>query len=89
MQIFLPPELEQLIQRQIATGKYQSALEVITAGLYLLKQQDDIYKGHLPELQQDAQIGREAVQREEVLEGPSAMTQIREKLRLRHATSES
>jgi len=32
MQVFLPPELEQFIQGQIATGKYQSALEVITAG---------------------------------------------------------
>jgi antitoxin ParD1/3/4 len=89
MQVFLTPELEQLIQHQIATGKYQSALEVITAGLYLLEQQDDVYKGRLMELQQDAQIGQEAVQREEVLEGPIAMNQIRENLQLRHATSES
>ncbi|WP_442951431.1 type II toxin-antitoxin system ParD family antitoxin [Oscillatoria sp. CS-180] len=29
---------QQLIQRQIATGKYQSALEVITAGLHLIGQ---------------------------------------------------
>ena len=54
MQIVLPPELEQLIQRQIAAGQYQSALDVITAGIHLLDQQDDIYQGQLPELQQDA-----------------------------------
>ena len=89
MQIVLPPELEQLIQRQIAAGKYQSALDVITAGIHLLEQQDDIYQGRLPELQQDAQIGWKAVQRGEVVEGPTAMAQIRENLRFRHATPES
>jgi len=43
MQVVLPPELEQLIQRQLTAGKYRSALEVITAGIHLLDQQDDIY----------------------------------------------
>jgi len=41
------------------------------------------------ELKQDAQIEQEAVQREEVLEGSTAMNQIRENLQLRHAISES
>lgn len=89
MQIVLPPELEQLIQHQIAAGKYQSALDVITAGIHLLEQQDDIYQGRLPELQQDAQIGWDAVQRGELVEGTTAMAQIRENLRLRHASPES
>ena len=84
MQIVLPPELEQLIQRQI----YQSVLEVITAGIQLLDQQDDIYQGRLPELQQDAQIGWEAAQRGDLVEGPTAMAQIRENLRSRHASAE-
>ena len=89
MQITIPPELEQFIQRQLAAGKYQSALDVIAAGVYLLEQQEDIYQGRLPELQQDVQIGLEAVRRGEVLEGPTAMAQIREKLRNRHASPES
>jgi len=89
VQIVLPPELEELIQRQIAAGNYQSALEVITAGVHLLEQQDDIYQGRLPELQREAQIGWDAVQRGEVVEGPAAIAQIREKLRTRHASPES
>ncbi len=89
MQIVLPPELEQLIQRQIAAGKYQSALDVITAGVHLLEQQDDIYQGRLPELRQDARIGWDAVQQGEIVEGSTAMAQIREKLRDRHVTPES
>ena len=83
MQIVLPPEVEQLIQRQLSAGKYQSALEVITAGIHLLDQQNDIYQGRCSELQQDAQIGWEATQRGELIEGHTAMTQIRENLRSR------
>ncbi|ASC71051.1 hypothetical protein XM38_020000 [Halomicronema hongdechloris C2206] len=56
---------------------------VITAGIYLLDQQDDIYQGRLPELQQDAQISREAAQRNELVEDTTAMTLIRENLRSR------
>ena len=88
MQIVVPPELEQLIQRQLAAGKYQSVLEVITAGVHLLDQQDDIHQGRLPKLQQDAQIGWEAAQRGDLVEGPTAMAQIRENLRSHHASAE-
>jgi len=88
MQIVLPPELEQLIQRQIAAGKYQSALDVITAGIHLLDQQESMYQGRLPELQRDARIGWEAAQRGEIVEGPTAMAQIRENLRSRHTSAE-
>lgn len=89
MQIVLPPELEQIIQRQIAAGKYQSALDVITAGIHLLEQRDDLYQGRLPELQEDAQVGWDAAQRGELVEGPIAIAQIRENLRSRHAPAES
>lgn len=89
MQIVLPPDLEQLVQRQIASGKYQSALEVISAGVRLLQQQEDLYQGRLQELQQEAQIGWDAAQRGELVEGATAMAQIRANLRLRHASPES
>ncbi len=29
MQIVLPPELEELVQRQLSRGKYQTAIEVL------------------------------------------------------------
>ncbi|MEP0756819.1 type II toxin-antitoxin system ParD family antitoxin [Trichocoleus sp. DQ-A2] len=54
MQIVLPPEVEALVQRQLISGKYNSAIEVILAGVKLLEQQQDIYQGRLQELQQDA-----------------------------------
>ncbi|WP_017324562.1 type II toxin-antitoxin system ParD family antitoxin [Synechococcus sp. PCC 7336] len=84
MQIVLAPELEQLVQRQIASGKYHSAIEVLTAGVHLLEQHDDIYRGRLQELQQEVQIGWNAAQRGELVEGATAMAQIRANLKKRH-----
>lgn len=48
MQIVLPPELEQLVQRQIERGLYQTPLDVLLAGLQLLEHQsqtdtDEVY----------------------------------------------
>lgn len=77
MQIILPPEVEALVQRQLISGKYKSAIEVILAGVKLLEQQQDIYRGRLQELQQDALIGLEASQHGEVVDGATAMAQIR------------
>ncbi|MGB7414128.1 MAG: type II toxin-antitoxin system ParD family antitoxin, partial [Thermosynechococcaceae cyanobacterium] len=60
MQIVFPPELEDLVQRQLAGGKYQTEIEVILAGVKLLERQEEVYQGRLQELQQDALMGWEA-----------------------------
>jgi antitoxin ParD1/3/4 len=89
MQLVLPPELEELVQRQLTKGNYQTAIEVILAGVRLLEQQEDIYQGRLPELQREAKLGWEAAQRGELVDGAAAMAQIRADLRLRYGLSES
>ena len=83
MQIVLSPEVEAFVQRQLTTGKYKNAIEVILAGIQLLQQQEDIYQGRLLELQKDALIGQEASQRGEVVDGATAIAQIRANLRSR------
>jgi Arc/MetJ-type ribon-helix-helix transcriptional regulator len=40
MQITLPPELEQIVQTYINSGKYQTATEVLLAGVKRLQQED-------------------------------------------------
>ena len=45
MQIVLPPELEALVQRQITSGKYQTVLDVLVAGVQLLEHQDEQLAG--------------------------------------------
>ena len=89
MQIVLSPEVEALVQRQLTTGKYKSAIEVILAGIQLLEQQEDIYQGRLLELQKDALIGQEASQRGEVVDGATALAEIRANLRSRYNSSEA
>ena len=46
------------------------------------------YNGRLQELQQDALIGWEASQRGQIVDGATAMAQIRANLRSRYSTSE-
>ena len=87
MQIVLPPDVEALVQRQLTSGKYNSALEVILAGVQLLEQQEDMYQGRLQELQQEARIGWEASQRGEVVDGTTAMAQIRANLQAQRVSS--
>jgi antitoxin ParD1/3/4 len=84
MQVTLPPELELIVSRQITSGKYQNAIEVIRTAIELLEQQEDIYQGKLGELQQAAHIGWEASQRGEVVDGSIAMEQIRSNLNSRY-----
>jgi antitoxin ParD1/3/4 len=83
MQVVLPPELELIVSRQLTSGKYPDPIAVIRAAIELLEQQEDIYQGKLGELQQAAQVGWEASQQGEVVDGKIAMAQIRENLQSR------
>jgi antitoxin ParD1/3/4 len=88
MQIVLPPEVEIFIQRQLSTGKYQNVTEVLLAAVTLLQAQEDIYRGRSIELQTDALLGWEAAQRGEVVDGATALAQIRTNLRSRYASNQ-
>ncbi len=88
MQIVIPPEVEILIERQLNTGKYQNANEVLLAAVTLLQAQEDIYRGRLSELQTDALLGWEAAQRGEIVDGASALAQIRTNLRSRYTSNQ-
>ena len=83
MQLIIPPELEALVQKRLVSGRYNSPIEVLMAGVSLLSQQEDIYQNRLQDLQRDALIGWEAAQRGELVDGKTAMDEIRAHL---HAT---
>jgi antitoxin ParD1/3/4 len=57
---------------------------ILPPELELIEQQDDIYPGKLEELQQAVQVGWEASQRGEVVDGIIAMEQIRANLKSRY-----
>jgi antitoxin ParD1/3/4 len=65
MNISLNPELEELINRKIQSGDYHSAAEVISEGLRLLKEQDELKRIRLEELKREISIGLEQANRGE------------------------
>jgi antitoxin ParD1/3/4 len=89
MQIFLFPEVEAIVQRQLTTGKYKDALAVISAGIQLLEQQEQEYLERLPELQAVAEVGWQASQQGQVVDGPTVMAQILSDLKSRYGASQN
>jgi antitoxin ParD1/3/4 len=57
MNISITPELEELIERKVKTGMYNSASEVVREGLRLLKEQDELKEIRLKQLKNEIQKG--------------------------------
>lgn len=79
MNVILPPELEQFIHSQVESGKYDSAADVIQAGIRLLEERDRLYKGRFEELRQEVLTGVEQLDRGERLNGRTVIEQLRQK----------
>ncbi len=90
MVIALPPELETLVQSQVENGNYESAIDVLFAGMNLLVRQQEAVGDEVSqaELRREVLIGWEASQRGEVVDGPTAMNQILEDLRSRYGAGQ-
>jgi len=79
MNISLTTELEQFIQSQVTSGKYNSSEEVILAGIRLLEERERIYKSRFEELQREIMIGVEQLDSGERLDGREVIEQLRQK----------
>jgi antitoxin ParD1/3/4 len=89
MQIVLPPEVEALVQRQLTSGKYNSAIDVILAAI----QTSRTTARHLSRTTARTPTRRtdwwQASQRGEVVDGATAMAQIRANMRSRYSSKET
>ncbi|MBW4669435.1 MAG: type II toxin-antitoxin system ParD family antitoxin [Cyanomargarita calcarea GSE-NOS-MK-12-04C] len=79
MSISLTIELEEFIQSQVASGKYASTEEVIIAGIKLLEERENIYKGRFEELKREIMVGVEQLERGERLDGREVIEKLRQK----------
>jgi len=61
MRIILTPELENLVDRKIQSGRYNSPSEVVREALLLLKREDDLKKLQIEELRREVQKGIDAI----------------------------
>lgn len=57
MNVSLTPQLEEMINKKVETGLYQSASEVVRAGLRLLEEQDRTREQRLEELRREIALG--------------------------------
>jgi len=97
MVIALPPELERLVQRQVESGKYETAMvydrpeviEAIFSGMNLLDQQNEpeLDPEQLLILRREVKLGMDAIDRGEVLDGPTAMASLRQRNHQRYSGS--
>jgi antitoxin ParD1/3/4 len=81
MNVSLTSRLEKLVNQQVASGLYQSASEVIRAGLRLLQEQDELKRHRLMELRQEIALG--VSEADQGLSRPLNMSSIRAQVRKR------
>ncbi len=72
MNVSPTPELEGMINSEVASGMYNSASEVVREGLRLIQQRDAMYEKKLADLRAD--------EAEWLVDSPTAMARRRERL---------
>ncbi len=81
MNIQIQPELEQIIESQIATGRYANPEEVISQALKLLLQWEKGYQNWVSETREKVDVSIEQLDRGEGIDGEVVIEKLRDKLR--------
>lgn len=69
MNVRLSPELEQLVQSKVKSGRYNSASEVVREALRLLEQRDEDYALRKEEIPKQIEEGWQSAKRGEFVDG--------------------
>ena len=83
MTIRLKPELETLIQRDVARGPYQSADEFVERAVVMLHEQEEWLAENRTEIAAQIEHGFAQAERGELVDGEEAFQQLRERHRER------
>jgi antitoxin ParD1/3/4 len=76
MNVSLTPELEAFIDTRVASGRYQSASEVVRAGLRLLEAEEREREAALAEVRHKIEVGLEQIRRGEVFDGEAVFDEL-------------
>ena len=79
MNVSLTEELEELVQRQVESGRYRSASEVIQAGLRLLDQEDALRERWIADTRAQVRDGIELAERGDVVDGEEAVVRVKKR----------
>lgn len=77
MDVTLTPELENIIDEKVKSGRYASAAEVVGEGLRLLKERDELDGVRLEELRRDIALGISQADAGELIPGEEVFDAIR------------
>jgi antitoxin ParD1/3/4 len=78
MNVSLTPELERFVQSRVASGRYQTASEVVREGLRLLEEREQSRETVTQELRARIRRGIEQADRGELLDGDAVFEEIRQ-----------
>ena len=83
MTVALTAEQEKFIAEQLAGGHYSSADDVIAQSLGMLRAQEEFIRSNVAELREKVATGMDQIRRGEVVDGKTAIQNLREKLHQR------
>jgi antitoxin ParD1/3/4 len=69
MDVNLTPELEALIRKQVESGRYNSAAEVMREALRLMEQRDELWDLHKAEIRRKIDDGLASLARGNMIDG--------------------
>ena len=78
LNVSLTPELDQFVEARVASGRYQTASEVIREGLRLLEEREQTREAALEELRAQLRRGAEQADRGELLDGDAVFEEIQQ-----------
>jgi antitoxin ParD1/3/4 len=77
MRITLPPYFVQFVNECVASGRYESADDVVHSALLLLKEQEEDEETRFAMLRAAVEVGVAAVERGDVISGDEAFARLR------------
>jgi antitoxin ParD1/3/4 len=80
LKVSLPPELDKFVESRVASGRYQSASDVIREGVQLLKERELSRQAALEEVRRKIADGLAEAARGELFDGEEVFRDILEKL---------
>ena len=83
MTVTLTAEQEQFITEQLKDGHYRSASDVVAQSLGMLRAQEEFIRSNAFELREKIASGMEQIRRGEIVDGKTAIRNLREKLHQR------
>jgi antitoxin ParD1/3/4 len=85
MTVTLTAEQKKFVAEQLAGDHYRSAADIIAQSLGMLRAQEEFIRSNTAELREKIAAGMEQIRRGEVVDGKTAIQNLREKLLLRRS----